>query len=40
MLFLVSPVYKAEKIIPLVVERIENSINKITANYKIINSDI
>lgn len=36
MLSIVSPVYKAEKIIPLLVERIENSVNKITADYEII----
>lgn len=35
-LSIVSPVYKAEKIIPLLVERIENSINKITTDYEII----
>jgi glycosyltransferase involved in cell wall biosynthesis len=33
---IVSPVYKAEKIIPLLVERIEKSVGKITANYEII----
>lgn len=33
---IVSPVYKAEKIIPLLVERIENSVSKITADYEII----
>lgn len=40
MLSIVSPVYKAEKIIPLLVERIENSVNKITADYEIINFDL
>jgi dolichol-phosphate mannosyltransferase len=33
---IVSPVYKAEKIIPLLVERIENAISKITDDYEII----
>jgi glycosyltransferase involved in cell wall biosynthesis len=33
---IVSPVYQAEKIIPLLVERIENAVSKITANYEII----
>jgi len=33
---IVSPVYKAEKIIPLLVERIENGVSKITTDYKII----
>ena len=33
---IVSPVYKAEKIIPLLVERIENAVSKITADYEII----
>jgi glycosyltransferase involved in cell wall biosynthesis len=36
MLSIVSPVYKAEKIIPLLVERIENAVSKITADYEII----
>jgi len=36
MLSIVSPVYKAEQIIPSLVERIENSVNKITADYEII----
>jgi hypothetical protein len=40
MLSIVSPVYKAEQIIPLLVERIENYINKITADYGIINFNI
>ncbi len=35
-LSIVSPVYNAEKIIPLLVERIERSIQKITADYEII----
>jgi dolichol-phosphate mannosyltransferase len=35
-LSVVSPVYKAEKIISTLVERIENSINKITTDYEII----
>jgi glycosyltransferase involved in cell wall biosynthesis len=35
-LSIVSPVYNAEKIIPLLVKRIENSIQKITADYEII----
>jgi glycosyltransferase involved in cell wall biosynthesis len=33
---IVSPVYQAEQIIPLLVERIENAVSKITANYEII----
>lgn len=33
---IVSPVYRAEKILPVLVERIENSIKKITADYEII----
>ncbi|MEO8515543.1 MAG: glycosyltransferase family 2 protein [Flavobacterium sp.] len=33
---IVSPVYRAEKIIPLLVERIENAVNKITADFEII----
>jgi dolichol-phosphate mannosyltransferase len=33
---IVSPVYQAEKIIPLLVERIENTVGKITADYEII----
>jgi glycosyltransferase involved in cell wall biosynthesis len=33
---IVSPVYKAEKIIPLLVERIENAVSKITSDYEII----
>lgn len=36
MLSIVSPVYKAEKIIPLLVERIEKSVGEITADYEII----
>lgn len=36
MLSIVSPVYKAEKIIPLLVDRIEKSVGKITADYEII----
>lgn len=36
MLSIVSPVYKAEQIIPLLVERIENTVDKITADYEII----
>jgi glycosyltransferase involved in cell wall biosynthesis len=36
MLSIVSPVYKAEKIIPLLIERIENAVEKITADYEII----
>lgn len=40
MLSIVSPVYKAEQIIPLLVERIENSVNKNIADYGIINFDI
>lgn len=35
-LSIVSPVYKAEKIIPLLVERIENAVSKITDDYEII----
>ena len=35
-LSIVSPVYKAEQIIPLLVERIEKSVGKITADYEII----
>jgi dolichol-phosphate mannosyltransferase len=35
-LSIVSPVYNAEKIIPALVERIESSIQKITADYEII----
>jgi glycosyltransferase involved in cell wall biosynthesis len=33
---IVSPVYKAEKIIPLLVERIENAVSKITNDYEIV----
>lgn len=33
---IVSPVYRAEKIIPLLVERIEKSVTKITSDYEII----
>lgn len=33
---IVSPVYKAEKIIPLLVERIENTVSKLTAEYEIV----
>ena len=33
---IVSPVYRAEKIIPTLVKRIEDSISKITSNYEII----
>lgn len=33
---IVSPVYRAKKIIPLLVNRIENSVSKITADYEII----
>jgi len=33
---IVSPVYQAEKIIPLLVERIENAVSKITADYEIV----
>jgi glycosyltransferase involved in cell wall biosynthesis len=33
---IVSPVYQAEKIIPLLVERIENAVSKITVEYEII----
>jgi glycosyltransferase involved in cell wall biosynthesis len=36
MLSIVSPVYKAERIIPLLVERIEKAVGKITADYEII----
>ena len=36
MLSIVSPVYKAEKIIPLLVDRIEKAVVKITADYEII----
>jgi glycosyltransferase involved in cell wall biosynthesis len=36
LLSIVSPVYKAEKIIPLLVERIEKAVGKITADYEII----
>jgi glycosyltransferase involved in cell wall biosynthesis len=36
MLSIVSPVYKAEKIIPLLVERMENAVGKITTDYEII----
>lgn len=36
MLSIVSPVYKAEKIIPLFVGRIEKTVGKITADYEII----
>lgn len=35
-IFLVSPVYRAEKIIPELVSRIDDSISKITTNYEII----
>jgi polyisoprenyl-phosphate glycosyltransferase len=35
-LSIVSPVYKAEKIIPLLVSRIEKSVQKITTDYEII----
>ncbi len=35
-LSIVSPVYNAEKIIPVLVERIESSIKKITSDYEII----
>ncbi len=35
-LSIVSPVYNAEKIIPLLVERIESSVKKITTDYEII----
>ena len=35
-LSIVSPVYKAEKIIPLLMERIDKSVGKITADYEII----
>ncbi len=33
---IISPVYKAEKIIPTLVERIENSVKKFTTDYEII----
>jgi len=33
---IVSPVYRAKKIIPLLVKRIENSVSKITSDYEII----
>ena len=33
---IVSPVYRAKKIIPLLVNRIENSVSKITSDYEII----
>lgn len=36
LLSIVSPVYKAEKIIPLLVERIEKSVSKITGDYEIV----
>lgn len=36
LLSIVSPVYQAEKIIPLLVDRIENSVSKITTDYEII----
>lgn len=36
MLSIVSPVYKAEQIIPLLVERIEKTVAKITTDYEII----
>lgn len=36
LLSIVSPVYKAEKIIPLLVERIEKAVAKITADYEVI----
>jgi dolichol-phosphate mannosyltransferase len=36
LLSIVSPVYKAEKIIPLLVERIEKSVSKITTDYELI----
>ncbi len=35
-LSVVSPVYKAEKIIPLLIQRIENSISRITTNFEIV----
>lgn len=40
MLSIVSPVYKAEQIIPLLVQRIEKTVGKITADYGIINYDL
>jgi len=36
MLSIVSPVYQAEKIIPLLVDRIEKSVSKISTDYEII----
>jgi glycosyltransferase involved in cell wall biosynthesis len=36
LLSIVSPVYQAEKIIPLLVERIETSVSKITPNYEVL----
>ncbi|MGK4569271.1 hypothetical protein [Flavobacterium sp. 3HN19-14] len=33
---IVSPVYKAEKIIPTLVERIQKSVAQLTADYEII----
>lgn len=36
LLSIVSPVYKAEKIIPLLVERIEKAVAKITADYEVL----
>ena len=36
LLSIVSPVYKAENIIPLLVERIEKAVGKITADYEVI----
>ncbi|MBC7748532.1 MAG: glycosyltransferase family 2 protein [Methylotenera sp.] len=36
LLSIVSPVYKAEKIIPLLVERIEKAVGKITSDFEII----
>ena len=39
MLSIVSPVYKAEKIIPLLVERVENSVGKIKTDNEIIISN-
>ncbi len=35
-LSIVSPVYKAEKIIPLLIQRVENSVSKITTNFEIL----
>ena len=35
-LSIVSPVYQAENIIPILVERIEKSVQKITSDYEII----